>query len=529
MDWLITALSALRELKDYRGRRAGRSDPAPADPKAPSPSLTIEPIGPAMDTSVVSNQRNNGKPRRPPPPRQAPPAPPAEPPRPDGATDLPHQLIDRDALDVVRRLRRHGHLAYLVGGCVRDLSLGLTPKDFDIATSARPEEIRAVFRNCRIIGRRFRLAHVYFRGGKIIETATFRAQAGTQETEEESEEPADLLIRHDNIFGTAEEDARRRDFTINGLFYDPAAGKIIDYVNGIEDLKSRTVRMIGNPDIRLREDPVRILRAVRIAAKTGLSIDPELLQAMARHRGDIARCSRPRLLEETMKLFRAGFAERGFSLLLELGLLGTVLARLDRSLSDARAQGDGVAEAAVRAHLDALDRLVRRQGTTDAVVLGALYLPWIEAQLEQVDSGHRTVRTAEVVAEIAAEMSATRRTTERLRQLLLAQRHLERPPPGKRGRRRGSPGALMTRPYFVEALDLFEIRMRAADQPLDEVERWRARSAGVEAVEGDEAEGNGERQRRRRRRPRRRTNSASIASESSAPAGVTPSDVPSGS
>jgi poly(A) polymerase len=199
------------------------------------------------------------------------------------------------------RLRRHGHSAYLVGGCVRDLSLGLTPKDFDVATSAKPEEIRGIFRNCRIIGRRFRLAHVYFRGGKIIETATFRANITQPEFEEEGGEAPDLLIRQDNVFGTEEQDAQRRDFTINGLFFDPTSGRIIDHVGGRADLEARTVRMIGNPDVRLREDPVRILRAVRIAAKTKLKIDPELMAAMQRHKDEIARCSKPRQFEETMR------------------------------------------------------------------------------------------------------------------------------------------------------------------------------------------------------------------------------------
>src|SRR5690606_17514971 len=181
--------------------------------------------------------------------------------------DIPVERLDPDALGVIHRLRSFGHQAYLVGGCVRDLLLGRQPKDFDVATSAHPGEIRAIFRNCRLIGRRFRLAHVYFPGGKVIETATFRTNPNG---ESESE---DLLITRDNAFGTVEEDARRRDFTVNGLFYDVVLGKVLDYVGGRADLERRLLRTIGDPDVRIQEDPVRLLRAVRFAAKLGFEIE----------------------------------------------------------------------------------------------------------------------------------------------------------------------------------------------------------------------------------------------------------------
>src|SRR6478736_2532735 len=173
--------------------------------------------------------------------------------------------IDPDAAKVVQRLRRYDHAAYLVGGCVRDLMLGRKPKDFDVVTSATPNDIRRLFKNCRIIGRRFRLAHIFF-GPKIIETSTFRANPRETET-------GDLLIRRDNVFGTPEQDARRRDFTINGLFYDIETKQVIDHVNGTADLEARVVRTIGDPDIRFREDPVRILRAVKFAARCDLTIE----------------------------------------------------------------------------------------------------------------------------------------------------------------------------------------------------------------------------------------------------------------
>src|SRR5882757_718517 len=203
--------------------------------------------------------------------------------------EIPDDRLDPDAVKVVRRLRRAGFTGYLVGGCVRDLLLGMRPKDFDVATSAHPNQVKETFRNSRLIGRRFRLAHVYFRGGKIIEVSTFRANP----LDELTDLPQDLLIRHDNVFGTAEEDARRRDFTINGLFYDVDNDRVIDYVEGLPDLERRTVRTIGDPDIRFREDPIRILRALKFAARLDFEIEPATYAAILAHKGEIAKCAPP--------------------------------------------------------------------------------------------------------------------------------------------------------------------------------------------------------------------------------------------
>src|SRR5580704_3507425 len=194
--------------------------------------------------------------------------------------------IDPDALKVLYRLRQGDYTAYLVGGGVRDLLLGRHPKDFDIGTSAHPYQVKKLFRNCWIIGRRFRLAHVKF-GSKVIEVATFRRQVAPGEEVVQDGVPApdpstpegEHLIHHDNTFGSPEEDAFRRDFTINALFYDIATFSIIDYVSGLDDLHARVVRSIGDPDVRLREDPVRMLRAVALSARLDFSIDPQLLES----------------------------------------------------------------------------------------------------------------------------------------------------------------------------------------------------------------------------------------------------------
>ncbi|HKE18775.1 MAG TPA: polynucleotide adenylyltransferase PcnB [Kofleriaceae bacterium] len=237
---------------------------------------------------------------------------------------IARDLIDPDADKVVRRLARHGFQAYLVGGCVRDLLLARTPKDFDVATNATPKEIRQLFRNCRIIGRRFRLAHIFF-GPKIIETSTFRANPREGDEVEEGDE---ILIRRDNVFGTDTEDARRRDFTINGLFYDLEAERVIDHVGGLEDLERRVVRTIGDPDIRFREDPVRMLRAVKFAARLGFEIEHSTLAALVRHRSEIAKCPQPRVLEELYRLLRGGAARRSLALLIDTGLAGILSPQL---------------------------------------------------------------------------------------------------------------------------------------------------------------------------------------------------------
>lgn len=224
--------------------------------------------------------------------------------------------IDPDADRVVRKLTRAGYKAYLVGGCVRDLLVGRTPKDFDVATSATPNEIKATFRNSRIIGRRFRLAHVFF-GSKIIETSTFRANP-------RDEDDLDLLIRRDNVFGTETEDARRRDFTINGLFYDVEREEVIDHVGGLADLDAKLVRTIGDPDIRFQEDPVRMLRAVKFAARLDFGFEEATWKALLRWRGEISKCAPPRLLEEMHRLLRGGAARRSFELLVETGVLAVL-------------------------------------------------------------------------------------------------------------------------------------------------------------------------------------------------------------
>src|SRR6187402_2671255 len=221
--------------------------------------------------------------------------------------------IDPDALKVLYRLHESGAVAYLVGGSVRDLLLSRRPKDFDIGTSAHPYQVKKLFRNCWIIGRRFRLAHVRF-GMKAIEVATFRKNIPAGSEAEPSEAPpsphatdaGDLLIKHDNTFGTPEEDAFRRDFTINALFYDIADFSIIDYCGGLQDLKDGLIRCIGDPNERFQEDPVRMLRAIVMASRLGFRMDEPVVKAIATHRQLIATASPARMIEEYYKILRSG-------------------------------------------------------------------------------------------------------------------------------------------------------------------------------------------------------------------------------
>lgn len=237
--------------------------------------------------------------------------------------------IDPDALRVLYRLSDRGYTAYLVGGGVRDLLLGRTPKDFDVGTDATPNEVKRVFRNCFLIGRRFRLAHVRFAGGKVIETATFRQNPQTvgEIIEHAAEGP-----QEDNTFGTPETDAHRRDFTVNGLFYDIKTFAVIDWVGGLEDLKKKVIRSIGDPEIRFQEDPVRMMRAIKFSARLGFTIEKKTDAAMKKHHACILTASVPRVCEEVFRLFTYGHSAEAFRQMWACGMLGDLLPGLAESI-----------------------------------------------------------------------------------------------------------------------------------------------------------------------------------------------------
>jgi poly(A) polymerase len=280
--------------------------------------------------------------------------------------------LDDDACRVVQRLERSGFEAYLVGGCVRDLLLGGSPKDYDVATSARPEDVRRLFRNCRIIGRRFRLAHILFAHGKVVEVATFRRPPQSQGDVDAEGEDAELMIRNDNAFGDAPEDALRRDFTINALFYDLERNQVLDWCAGMDDINLRSIRTIGDPSVRFREDPVRILRAIKFAGRLGLGIHPDVYDAILVHRDELTKAARPRVFEEVLRLLRHGGAARAIWLLWETGCMSMLLPELSAYLDDDDESSGGVERFFKR--LRVLDAHIKAGTHLDDVALIAILL-----------------------------------------------------------------------------------------------------------------------------------------------------------
>jgi poly(A) polymerase len=341
--------------------------------------------------------------------------------------------IDPNVLKVLYRLINAGHTAYLVGGGVRDLMLGRRPKDFDVATSAHPQEVRRLFRNSRLIGRRFPLVHVFF-GATNIEVATFRRRG-------ESDDIDDLLIRYDNTFGRPEEDAFRRDFTINALFYDPASFRVLDYVDGIRDLAERTIRAIGEPELRMREDPVRMIRAVRLAAKLNFEIELATARAIQRWAGDLIKASAPRLVEEIYRTLQLADSARALLLMERLGLLDYVFPILSHHLK--RHHLTLEAAPAIRI-MAALGEAIRAGFEPPRAFLLACLL----ADLHLTAEDSRSADALRLCNALRTH-GFSRADTEQFRLLLGALRHLLKP---SRITRR-----LVRRPYFPLARRLFDL------------------------------------------------------------------------
>jgi poly(A) polymerase len=288
--------------------------------------------------------------------------------------DISADSVDPDALFILNKLREAGFIAYLVGGGVRDLLLKRTPKDFDISTSALPEQIKQLFqRRCILIGRRFRLAHVRF-GHKIFEVSTFRA----------GEEQEGLIVQ-DNVWGTPEQDVLRRDFTINGMFYDPSTHSIIDYVGGWEDIHSNTLRTIGVPEVRFRQDPVRMIRLLKFRARFGFQIDSEARKALFTCRDEILKSSQARILEEILRMLESGASAPFFSLMAEAGLLKLLYPSLFKFLKSAKGKE-------IYLYLSAADKLNQSLGKSPMdrpILMSCLLFPMLEheMQVQYLDHG----------------------------------------------------------------------------------------------------------------------------------------------
>lgn len=278
-----------------------------------------------------------------------------------------HDLIDPNALYVLKKLQDRGFKAYLVGGSVRDLLMHRKPKDFDISTSAEPEQVKTLFRSCILIGRRFRLAHVRF-GDNIIEVSTFRSGENTE----------DELIVRDNVWGSEEEDVLRRDFTINGLFYNPSNHEIIDYVGGWEDLKHHLLRVIGNPIARFKQDPVRMIRLLKFRARFGFKIDPEAMEALEICKEEITKSSSARILEEVFRMMELAVAEEFFKQIDEHGLLRILFPNLSIYFdSPLKEQIYNYLKA-----LDALNHHGRTRSLDRAILASALIFPILEQEVK---------------------------------------------------------------------------------------------------------------------------------------------------
>jgi len=414
----------------------------------------------------------------------------------EGALRVPRERhgLSRDALSpaaakVCAALREGGFSSYVVGGAVRDLLLGIAPKDFDVATDARPEQIKPLFRRALIIGRRFRLVHVLM-GPETVEVSTFRA--ADTETAEKDEHGR---VLRDNVFGTIEEDARRRDFTVNALYFDPATEEVVDFHGGLADLKKRTLRVIGEPDTRYREDPVRMLRAVRLAAKLGLRLDAATRAPIRDMAPLMDRVPPARLFDEMLKLLLSGHASACLRQLRDVGLHKGVLPLLDVILE--QPLGERFVTLAL-AQTD--ERVLADRPVSPAFLFAALL--WHEvlaASKARQARGERPVMALEhamdeVLDTQCAKLAITRKLTATMREVWSMQPRFEQ--------RSGSrPFRLLEAPRFRMAYDFLALRAASGEVPADLEEWWRAfQGAEPEARKTMLLPETGPSKRRRRRR-----------------------------
>ena len=392
---------------------------------------------------------------------------------------ISRRQIPENVLKVLYRLHRSGYRAYLCGGSVRDLLMNREPKDYDIATDAHPAEIRRLFRNSRIIGRRFRLVHVIFQD-MIVEVATFRREpergAATEETD-------DILVTDDNTFGSPLQDARRRDFTMNGLFYNIADFSVIDYVGGLDDVEERRVRVIGDPDVRFREDPVRMMRAIEFASRLGFDIEPATYEAILRHRADILKASAPRVSEEILELLRRGWSQGAFRLMVSSHLLEPLLLEVYNAIANDRAPY-------FWKMLEVLDRTVQsNRKVPDSVLLSVLLLPWIMEELEREEQrrearmrmGEVLIFIRDLTQPICARMALAAGTRHQIEQAIETLWRLLEPPTDRRAQLR-----YIYREPFNDALALLELYALSSGKYVEQYKQWnlfaqRARKAQQDA------------------------------------------------
>lgn len=389
--------------------------------------------------------------------------------RPRAEHPLSRKQISPEALKVLYRLNEDGFKAYLVGGSVRDLLLGRQPKDFDISTDAHPREIKRLFRNCFLVGRRFRLAHVVF-GDKVIETSTFRRQPDETVQMADENAPGALYQSSDNTFGTPEEDAKRRDFTVNGLFYDIKTFEIIDYVGGLRDLDRRVLRAIGDPNVRFREDPVRMMRAVRLAARLEMTIERKTYRAIRSHHREIQQASSARVLEEIFRLFAFHASAKTFRLLWDSGLMASLMPALDHYVRQS-----GKEQSPLWDSLERMDAMERQAGAefSNGLRLAVLAYPLFAAALaaaggREAAGVHHLELAEHCLADFNARFKLPKTIYYHVLHLLDDQQRLAvKPAPGRRIR----PGRAQ---QFADALLLARIVAGSSAETTAILDAWQA-------------------------------------------------------
>jgi poly(A) polymerase len=406
---------------------------------------------------------------------------------------ISRRSIPENVLKVLYRLHRSGYRAYLCGGSVRDLLMGRTPKDFDVVTDAHPSDVRRLFRNSRIIGRRFRLVHIIFQD-QVVEVATFRREP--ERIPAADDEVEEILITDDNTFGSPIQDAKRRDFTINALFYNIADFSVIDYVGGIDDLSEGRVRIIGDPGVRFREDPVRMMRAIEFASRLGFEIEKETYDAILVHRAEILKASPPRVSEEILELLRRGWSRGAIRLMVDTGLLEPLLPEIYGAI-----RGDQASY--FWKMLEVLDRTVQSgRKISDAVLMSVLMLPWVIAEIEQEEERKQArMRTGEViifirdlVLPLCARMALAAGTRHQIEQALETLWRLLEPPTDRRSQFRA-----VYRDPFNDALSLLELYALSSGRYVDVFRQWQAFAQRVKRAQEEAGEPATRRRRRRRR------------------------------
>jgi len=424
--------------------------------------------------------------------------------------NISRQDISENALKVLYRLHKSGYQAYLVGGGVRDLLLGKQPKDFDIATNATPEQIKALFRNCRLVGRRFRLAHILF-GREIIEVATFRGHHDSEQANTDSKRSDEGMLLRDNVYGSIEEDAERRDFTVNALYYNIADFSVVDFAGGIGDIAERRLQLIGDPETRYREDPVRMLRAVRFAVKLDFDIAPESLAPIAEYGHLLKDIPAARLFEESLKLLLSGEGKETFKMLAQTQLLYPLFPLLKPLLQ--QWDEDAPELRFILMALASTDKRVRgEQKVTPAFIFAALLWPLLEIKKDELlielslgEHDAMAMAMNWVLSEQCKSIAIPKRFTTGVREIWQLQPRLDR----RFGKRAFQ---TFSHPRFRAAFDFLELRAKASqDTQLGELAQWwqqwqRSNEQGRNSMVRELNKSAGRNNKRRRRKPKKPSN-----------------------